>query len=87
MGLCRNAGVQCHLDSRQDGLFIVMEDEGQYLHHLPVAAGMFKDVLLQSFERIGQFDEWRTIAQCTGLALDDGQIMPLVINRVPRTMV
>ena len=38
----RNAGLQCHVDGRQDGLFIVLKDERQDVDHLPIASGLLE---------------------------------------------
>ena len=39
MGLGRHAGLQRQLDGAEHGLFVVLQDQGEDLDHLPVAAG------------------------------------------------
>jgi hypothetical protein len=58
----------------------MLQDKRQDLDHLPVAAGLPEQVLLQPLEGIGQFSEGRAVAQGAGLALDDRQIVPPVID-------
>lgn len=62
----------------------MMQDKGQYLHHLAVTAGTPKELPLQLPERIGHLGEGRAVAQGAGLALDHRQIVPPVIDRPPR---
>lgn len=82
MRLGRNTGLQRHVDCRQDGLFIVLKDERQDIDHLPVAARLLEQVLLQGPECIGKFDEWCTVAKRTWLALHYGQVVPPVVDRL-----
>ena len=80
MDLCRDAGLECHLHSRQHSLLVMLQDKGQDLDHLAVAAGLPEQVLLQLLEGFGQFGEGRAVAQGSRLALDDRQIMPPIID-------
>ncbi len=87
MRLGRNAGLQRHIDRRQDGLFIVLKDERQDIDHLPVAARLLEQVLLQGPECIGELGERCAIAKRTWLALHDRQIMPSIVDRLARPVV
>jgi hypothetical protein len=57
----------------------MLENQGQNLDHLAVAA--WRLALLQGPEGRRQFGERRAIAQGSGLALNDRQIVPPVLNR------
>jgi hypothetical protein len=81
MGLRRRAGLQRQFDGGEHGLFVMLESQGQNLDHLAVAARRLEHALLQSPEGRRQFDERRAIAQGSGLALNDRQIAPPVVNR------
>ena len=73
--------LQGHFDGTQHGLFIMLQNQGQDLHHLPVAAGLLEQMLLQPPEGLRQFDERRAVPQSAGLSLDDRQIVAPVIDR------
>ena len=81
MGLGRRAGLQRQFDGGEHGLFVMLENQGQNLDHLAVAARRLEHALLQSPEGRRQFGERRAIAQGSGLALNDRQIVPPVVNR------
>lgn len=81
MRLCSYALIQSKLHGPQHDLFVVMEDEGKNIGHLTITAGAAKHLVLQLSEGQRQFQEGCTIAQDTGLALDDGKLMPPVVNR------
>src|SRR3984885_6552670 len=81
MRLRWRAGLQRQFDGGEHGLFVMLEDESQNLDHLAVAARRLEHTLLQSPEGRRQFDERRAIAQGSGLALNDRQIVPPVVNR------
>src|SRR3984957_14845329 len=49
-GLRRDAGPQRQFDGRKHGLFVMLEDQGQDLDHLAVAARRLEHALLQSPE-------------------------------------
>jgi len=70
MGLGRHTCCQGHFHRSQHGLLIVMQDQRQDVDHLSVATGTAQHLVLQLPERDWHFEEWRTIAQCPGLALD-----------------
>jgi hypothetical protein len=80
MRLGRDASLQRQFDGGEHGLFVVLENESQDLDHLAVAAWRLKHALLQSPEGRRQLGEGRAIAQGSGLALNDRQIMPPVEN-------
>ena len=50
MGLGRDAGLQRQFDGGKHGLFVMLEDQGQDLDHLAVAARRLEHALLQSPE-------------------------------------
>ena len=68
MGLGRRASLQRQFDGGEHGLFIMLENQGQNLDHLAVAARRLEHALLQSPEGRRQFDKRRAIAQGSGLA-------------------
>jgi len=47
----------------QHRLLVMVEYQSQDLHHVAVATWMVQEMPLQASERIGQFQEWRAIAQ------------------------
>ena len=65
----------------------MLQDKGQDLDHLPVAAGLPEQVLLQPLEGFGQFGEGRAVAQGSRLALDDRQIVPPIVDGLAKTVV
>src|SRR5271170_1071722 len=81
MGLRRGAGLQRQFDGGEHGLFVMLEDQGQNLDHLAVAARRLEHALLQSPEGGRQFDERRAVTQGSRFALNDRQIVPPVVNR------
>lgn len=81
MRLGRHPRIQCQFHSPEDDLFVVMKDKGKDIGHLTITAGAAKHLILQLSEGQRQFQEGCTIAQSTGFALDDGKVMPPVINR------
>src|SRR5271155_169168 len=81
MGLRRDAGLQRQFDGGEHGLFVMLEDQGQNLDHLAVAARRLEHALLQSPEGGRQFDERRAVTQGSRFALNDRQIVPPVVNR------
>src|SRR5271170_8102123 len=81
MGLRRDAGLQRQFDGGEHGLFVMLEDQGQNLDHLAVAARRLEHALLQSPEGGRQFDERRAVTQGSRLALNDREIVPPVVNR------
>src|SRR5271156_4983694 len=81
MGLRRDAGLQRQFDGGEHGLFVMLEDQGQNLDHLAVAARRLEHALLQSPEGGRQFDERRAVTQGARLALNDREIVPPVVNR------
>ena len=71
-GLGRHPGLEGQFHSAEHGLFVVLQDERQDLHHFPVAARALQEVLPEGLERLGQFGEGRPVAQRAGLSLDHG---------------
>ena len=86
MGLGRHAGLQRQLDGGEHGLLVMLEDQGQDLDHLAVAARRLEQMLLQGPEGGRHLGEGRAVPQSAGLALDDRQIMPPVIDRLALTI-
>ena len=80
MRLARRASLQSQFDGSENGLLVMLEDESQNLDHLAVAAWRLEYALLQSSEGEREFGEWRAIAQGSGLALQDRQIVPPIEN-------
>lgn len=80
MRLRRNAGLQCHLDGREHGLFIVLKNERQDVDHLAIAARLLEEMLLQCPEGIRKLDKGGAVAKGAGFALNDSQIMPPVVD-------
>ena len=81
-----HAGIQGQFHSTKDDLFVVMKNESKDVRHLTITAGPAKYLVLQLSKGQWQFHEGCAIAQGTGLALDDGKVMPPVVNR-PRRLV
>jgi hypothetical protein len=50
MGFGGDAILQGKFDGGQDGLFVVVQDKRQDLHHLPIATRNTPEALLQAFE-------------------------------------
>jgi hypothetical protein len=82
-----HALIQSQFHGPDDNLFFVMEDKSKDIGHLAITAGAAEHLVLQLPEGQRQFQEGRTIAQGTGLALDDGKVMPPVVNRPRRFVV
>jgi hypothetical protein len=80
MGLRRDAGLQRQFYGGKHGLFVMLEDQGQDLDHLAVAARRLEHALLQSPEGGRQFDERRAVTQGSRLALNNREIVPPVVN-------
>ncbi len=87
MRLGREALIQSQLHSPDDDLFVVMKHQSKDIGHLTIAAQATQHLVLQLSKGQRQFQEWRTIAQGTGLALNDGKVMPPVVNRPRRFVV
>src|SRR6478736_1107456 len=81
MRLGRHARIQGQFHSPDDDLLIVMKDKGKDIGHLTITTGAAKHLVLQLPKGQWQFQEGCAIAQGTGLALDDGKVMPPVVNR------
>jgi hypothetical protein len=65
----------------------VVQYQGQHIDHLAVATWPPQQEFLQLPEGGRHLHEGRAIAQGAGLALDDGQIMPPVVDGARRQMV
>ena len=63
----RQAVFQGQLDSAQHSLLIVLQNQRQNLHHLPVATWPLQQIALQALERLGQVGERRAVTQSPGL--------------------
>src|SRR6202041_2725738 len=81
MRLRWRAGLQRQFDGGEHGLLVMLENQGEDLDHLAVAARRLEHALLQSPERRRQFGEGRAVAQGSRLALNDRQIVPPVVDR------
>ena len=82
MGLGWNASLQRHLHGTQHGLLVVLQNECQNVDHLAIATLLFEQVLLQIPEGIRKFSKRCSVAKGAGFALNDGQIVPPVIDRL-----
>lgn len=71
---------KCQLYRTQNGAFVVLQNERQDIHHLPVAAFLAQHLILQVAEGVRHLREWRTVAKCSRFALDDSEIVPPVID-------
>ena len=76
----RRAGLQRQFDGGEHGLLVMLENQGEDLDHLAVAAWRLEHALPQSPEGEREFGEWRFVAQRSRLALQDRQIVPPVEN-------
>ncbi len=81
MGLGRKARLERQFHSAEHGLLVMLEHQGQDLDHLPVAARAAQELTLPLPEGFGQLGEGRAVAQSARLALNDGEIVPSVIDR------
>ena len=81
MGLGRHALGQGQFNGGENGLFVVLQHQGQNIDHLPVTARFAQHVILQLSEGRRQFQKGRAIPKCPGLALNDRQIMSPVVDR------
>ena len=80
MRLGRYASIQGQFHRPNDNLFVVMKNERKNIDHLTITTGAAEHLVLQFPKGRRQFQERCTIAQGTGLALDDGKIVPPVVN-------
>ena len=80
MRLCRRSVAQRQFDGTQHRIFIMVQNEGKNLHHLPVAPGLLEKMLLQPPERFRQFGERRAVTQGARLALDHREIVAPIID-------
>ncbi len=80
MRLCRSTVAERQLNGTQHSLFIVMQNERQYLHHLPVAPGLLEKMLLQPPEPLRQFRKRRAVTQGARFSLDHRQVVAPVID-------
>ena len=83
MDLGRHAAVERQFDRAENGLLVMVQNERQDLHHLPITPGMFEQVSLQPPERIRHLGEGSPVAQGSRLALEDSQIVTPVVDRAP----
>jgi len=90
MGLGRDTLGQRHFHSDQHGLFVmlkaclqhdVIQDQRQDIDHLPIATRFAQHEVLQLFEVQREFRKGRTVPKCSGLALEDCQVMVPIVNR------
>ena len=62
MGFCWGTRLQRQFDRAQYGLLVMVQNEGEDLHHLPITARLFEEMGLQPPERIRQSGKGRPIA-------------------------
>ena len=53
-------------DPASGALVIMLKHQSQDLHHLPIATGAGQQVVLQSLESLGQFQEWGPLRRAPG---------------------
>jgi len=82
VGLGRHALGERQFHRGENCLFIVVQDEGENIHHLAITAGLAQHVILQLPEGRWQFQERGAVPKSPRLALDDRQIVPPVVNRL-----
>src|SRR5579863_8611387 len=63
VGFGRHAILQRQFHRHQHGLLVMVKHQSQDLYHLPIATNTAQEVLLQSLEGLGQFQERGTVAQ------------------------
>src|SRR5580693_31397 len=80
MRLRWRAGLQRQFDGGEHGLLVVLENQGEDLDHLAVAARRLEHALLQGAEGRWEFSEGRAVTQGSWLALNDRQIVSPVEN-------
>ncbi len=54
MGLGRHPGLKRQFHRTKHRFFVVLQHQGEDLHHLPVAARVFQQMLLEAPEGLGQ---------------------------------
>ena len=82
MGLGGHARCQGRFHCGQHSLFIVVQDQRQHIDHLSVATRLAQHMILQLSEGTWQFQERRAIPESAGLALNDSQVVPPIIDRL-----
>jgi len=65
----------------------MLKNQREDLRHLSIATLASEQVALQASEAVRHLDEGSPITQGTWLALDHGEVMPPVIDRLPRQTV
>ena len=58
----------------------MLQNKRQDVDHLPIAARLLDQMLLERSESLRQFGEGSSVAQRARFALDDGEIVPPVID-------
>lgn len=87
VGLGGDAFRQGEFDRGQDHALIVVQHERKNVDHFPVATRASQHQLLQLWEALWQLGEGGAIAQSTGLALDDRQVVAPVVDRARQPIV
>ncbi len=87
MSFGRHALGQGQFHGRQHRLLVMVQHQRQDVDHLAIAAETPQHQRLQLPEAVGHLAEGRAVAQGAGLALDDGQIVPPVVDGAARQMV
>jgi hypothetical protein len=67
MRLGRRASLQRQFDGGEHGLFVVLENQSQYLDHLAVAARRLEHALLQGSEGSGNSAKGAPLRRAPGL--------------------
>src|SRR3546814_15394436 len=83
VGFGRHPGFKGQFDCAEYTLLIMLSNEGEDFDHLPVTTKPFEQMPLQLPEGFGHFQAWRSIAQSARLELNNCQIVPHVLHRLP----
>jgi hypothetical protein len=83
MGFGGNARFKRQFYGTQYRLLVMLKNESQDLDHLPITARALEKLSLQLPEGVRQLDKGCAIAQSPRFALDDGEIVPPIIDRPP----
>ena len=87
MHLGGHACFQREFYSTQNGVFVMVQNQGQDIDHLAVATFSAQHMLLQGAEGLWHLCERCPVAQSTRFALDYSEIVPPIIDDPARLAV
>ena len=87
MGLGGDPALQGQFHRAQHGLLVVLQHQGEDVHHLPVAPWTSQQFGLEPAERLRHLGKRRAVAQRPWLALDHRQVVPPVVDRAAGSVV